>query len=107
MACEGITHALLSGHLAARALLDGDFKEPRTREAYESLLENHILKEIRWGRMIARILYDAPRLRGWLFRHFGREMVEGLADVFMGEQTYQEMVLSPGTYLKRVRQHFV
>jgi geranylgeranyl reductase family protein len=101
--CEGITHSLLSGQLAGRALLAGDLDEARTREAYESLLTKHILQGLEWARMIAGIFHDLPGLRNSLFRQFGHKLVEELADVFMGKKTYQEIVLSLGSYLGRVR----
>lgn len=101
---EGITFAIQSGQMAAGALLEGDLDEARVRQAYDSAVQKTILPELRFGRILAKLLfYDYPRLRTSLFRLYGQKITEALTDVFMGERTYRQILQSPLTYLKLFR----
>jgi flavin-dependent dehydrogenase len=97
---EGLTFALQSGQLAARAVLEGDFDEGRVREAYDAELRRSILPELRWGRVLAKLTYGYPRLHAWLCRRHGTEFSEALTDVFVGETTYREFLKNPRNYLR-------
>ncbi|MBI4590348.1 MAG: geranylgeranyl reductase family protein [Candidatus Rokubacteria bacterium] len=100
---EGITFAILSGQLGARALLAGEFDEDRVRQAYEVELSKRILPELRWGRVLAKVTYDYPRVRTSLARLNGARYSEALTDVFMGDRTYRELFRDPLSYLKLFR----
>src|SRR5262249_48296121 len=82
---EGISHALLSGELAARALADEKLDVSRVAERYQSLLNASILRELKAARFLANFLYHYPRLRDWVFRRKGKRLTEFVADVVMGE----------------------
>ncbi|MEP9410377.1 MAG: geranylgeranyl reductase family protein [Candidatus Brocadia sp.] len=85
---EGITFAILSGQIAAQALLDGRFETERVEQVYDSQLAKTILPELRLGRVLAKLIYDYPRVRTWLFRLYGQTLSEVVTDVFLGEKTY-------------------
>ncbi len=97
---EGITHALKSGQIAGESLLEGEFVEERVREAYTTALEGSLMKELRISYVLARILYDHPRLRKTLFSIYGQSLCEAVTDVIMGKRTYREIVRSPRSYLR-------
>src|SRR5436309_2834888 len=40
-------------------------------------------------RGLARLLYDHPRARRWLFRRVGQRLVDAMTDVFLGVRTYR------------------
>jgi geranylgeranyl reductase family protein len=90
---EGITYAIQSGLLAARALIDSNFDEALVGRAYHLQLGKKILPELRLGRMLARLLYNHPRLRAWVFRRYGQRLSEAVTDLVMGERTYQEILM--------------
>ncbi len=96
---EGISGAVLSGRLAAKAIIGGRFDEKRVKEIYESSIKGMILSEFRIGRFLAGLTYRYPKIRDFLFRTYGQKLAEALADTAMG-RTYRRLVLSPFTPLK-------
>jgi len=61
---EGISAAIESGTLAGRAILDGGGEPSRVGEGYDRALVA-LRREVRLGRVLARLTYDLPRLRRW------------------------------------------
>ena len=100
---EGITFAIRSGQLAAKALLEGDFKEARVRQLYTAELSRGILSELRLGKLLARMTYECPRIRTRLFLWYGQKLCEAMTDVLTGEKTYKGIFLDPANYLKLFR----
>lgn len=98
LTCEGISHAIRSGQLAARALIETREEPQRTSKRYLDFLDESILPELRWARRLAPLLYDHPRLRGFAFRRVGAKLCEALADVFCGSRTYRDLLNRPATY---------
>lgn len=97
---EGISAAILSGQLAAQAVLNGQALEAETRRAYRRLLEADLLPELRVARVLARVLYDFPRVRAWLLTRHGQRLSEFLTRIVMGESSYRAAVRRPGNYLR-------
>lgn len=90
VAAEGISHAVQSGALAAAAIAAANGDPERARSAYLNRLREELLDELRVGRLIARVLYQAPKLRTLLFRGFGERLKAAFTRVFSGESTYRE-----------------
>ena len=99
---EGITAAIESGEWAARAILDGAWEPARVAARYERALAG-LRRELRIARVLARLLYDLPRARRWLFRTHGQALSEGVTDVLMGERTLTAVVRDPRAYLRLAR----
>jgi geranylgeranyl reductase family protein len=97
---EGISHALQSGRLAAAALSECRLDVAKASATYQSLLEQHILPELRAGRFLAKFLYHHPKIRRAAFRAGGQRLCEFVTDVVMGERSYREAVNQPANYLK-------
>jgi geranylgeranyl reductase family protein len=97
---EGISHAILSGQLAAVALAHCRLDAGRVAAHYQSLLDENILRELRAARFLARLLYHHPRIRDGAFRLGGQKLCEFIAGVVMGERSYREAVKNPSSYLK-------
>jgi flavin-dependent dehydrogenase len=95
--CEGISHAIRSGQLAAQALVETREVPHRTAERYLELLEGSILSELRWASRLAPLLYDWPKLRGYVFRRVGDRLCDALTDVFSGIRTYRDLCTNPAT----------
>jgi geranylgeranyl reductase family protein len=85
---EGITHAVMSGQSAARAVVKGDFRPEDVKESYYSELRKSILPELRWARFLAAILYGSGKIRNLLFRQYGQELAEAVTDIIVGEKSY-------------------
>ncbi len=100
---EGITAGILSGQLAARAIVAGRFDESAVKRAYRATLEDAWLAELRVARWLAWVLYDCPRLRVSLLSRHGQRMSELMTRVVTGETTYRAALKRPGNYLKLFR----
>ncbi len=88
---EGITYALLSGQGAARALISGDFTPERVEEAYLSEIAVGVVRELRWGTLLAALLYRSAKIRTLLFRQYGKQLTEAFADIITGEKSYASL----------------
>ena len=100
---EGITGGILSGQLAARAILEGNFAELAVKRAYRDFLQQSLLAELRVARCLAWVLYDCPRLRIGLLRRHGQRLSELMTQIVTGETSYAAAVRRPGNYLKLFR----
>ncbi|MFQ5526503.1 MAG: NAD(P)/FAD-dependent oxidoreductase [Thermoanaerobaculia bacterium] len=98
VACEGITNAICSGALAARALVERREDPSGAARRYRQLLEREILPELRLARRLAPLLYTYPRLRRFVFRRVGEALCEALTDLFVGTRTYRELLTGMSTY---------
>jgi geranylgeranyl reductase family protein len=97
---EGISNALLSGQLAAQAVLEGGLDARRVGARYQTLMEDQILSELRAARWLSLPLYHWPRLRYWVFRRSGQALAEFMADVVMGQRSYRGAMRRPSSFLK-------
>ncbi len=97
---EGISYAWQSGQLAAEALVETDLNVATAAARYQALLEKNILRDLRAGRFLARVLYDYPRLRTVAFRWQGQRLTEFVAAVVMGERGYADALKNPASWLK-------
>jgi len=97
---EGISHAVLSGQLAASAISEGELDISKTGSRYEALVKKAILRELRAARALAYFLYKCPTLRTWAFRRQGKKLTDFVADVVMGERSYSGAISSPASYLR-------
>ncbi|HYL21671.1 MAG TPA: geranylgeranyl reductase family protein, partial [Gemmatimonadales bacterium] len=93
LTAEGISLAARSGRLAAEAIHGvweaGPPRDPRRVGAAYAALLRPMLADLRVGRWLARLLYDHPRARAWIFRRIGQRLVEAITDVFLGGRTYR------------------
>jgi geranylgeranyl reductase family protein len=97
---EGISHAILSGQLAAAALSECRLEAATVSRCYQSLLEQQILRELRAGRFLAKFLYHHQGIRNGAFKLGGQKLCEFVTDVVMGERCYRDAVNQPSSYLK-------
>jgi len=97
---EGISHAILSGQLAATALAEGRLEVDPVGRIYQSLLEKHILGELRAARFLARLLYGHRLIRHGAFRWQGQKFCDFITRVIMGESGYREALKQPSSYFK-------
>src|SRR4029077_14876109 len=84
LTAEGISLAARSGWFAGEAIHGawGAGLDPRRAgEAYAGPLRP-MLVHLLVGRWLARLLYDPPRARAWIFRRGGQRLVEAITDVF-------------------------
>lgn len=100
---EGITGGVLSGQLAAQAVVSGGSLPEAVMAGYRSRLEEALLADLRIARRLAWVFYDCPRLRVQLLRRYGPRLSEIMTRIVTGETTYRAVVRRPGNYLKLLR----
>ncbi len=100
---EGISYAVLSGQIAARALVDGGLDERRVRQQYDGEVQEKILSELRYGRLLAKLVYGSPALQRWIFQRFGSQLIRAASDVFIAEETYRASLRKLNNYVKLFR----
>lgn len=71
---------------------------PRAEDVVRDRSLVPLRREIRIGRVLARLTYDLPRLRRWVFRIHGQALAEGMTDVLMGDRTYASLLSRVKTY---------
>jgi len=104
---EGISFAILSGFLAARALLEKGVNNPHATDRYEAFVNKYILGEISAARILKRILYLSPQLRTWAFRTYGVKLARLVCKIVKGENTYQRAISDPTNFLKLIKYFFL
>ena len=97
---EGISTALASGTLAARALLDAQFHPAATRQLYETALGRDVLPELRAASRLASILYGSTRMREFVFGRAGQALCEAMCDVVAGERTAHDLMHRPTSWAR-------
>ena len=81
---EGITFAILSGQLAARALTEGAFDQDLVRKVYDRTLTEEILKERRLSLFLSKLIYNRTEVRNVIFRMFGDKFIESVVQMIEG-----------------------
>src|SRR5262249_43839987 len=80
LTAEGISNALLSGKLAARAILESNGAIERAAGVYRRSVHRRIERELFWARQLARLLHGRLT-REQLFERFGHELTRAMAQV--------------------------
>jgi geranylgeranyl reductase family protein len=100
---EGISFSVLSGTLAAEALIKGNLFYDDVKVLYESMLSEKLLKELHLSRILAKIVYNTPRAFHTLFRLYGQDFLEAVTDVAMGLGSYKRKLSDPLNYLQLLK----
>lgn len=88
LVAEGISNAILSGVLAAKAIIESDLDADKAATLYTEKLEETILPEVRTGVLISHLFYHQKRVRNIILKKYGQFVADAMADVFMGIRTY-------------------
>lgn len=100
---EGISNAILSGKIAANAIIHGNHNPKKVEKIYAEELHRKILGDLAIGRKVAHLLYSYPKIRTLLFRFYGNKLTEAITQVFMNENSYHKIITNPVNYLKLLR----
>ncbi len=85
---EGISNAILSGKLAAEAIIESQLNPEKAADLYFEKLNECILPEIKTGLWLSKFFYEQRKIRNLLLKKYGQRFSEAMADVFMGDRTY-------------------
>ncbi|MEX2511613.1 MAG: geranylgeranyl reductase family protein [Cyclobacteriaceae bacterium] len=88
LTAEGISNALFSGQLAAKAISQY-FGKPKLAAAfYEQDLKEKLLPELKTSGLLSWIFYSQPKFRNLLIQRYGQRGCEILTDIFLGKQPF-------------------
>ncbi|WP_010136700.1 NAD(P)/FAD-dependent oxidoreductase [Ochrovirga pacifica] len=92
LTAEGISNAILSGKLVAKAIEEskGDLKKAAAN--YSKIIENTIMPELLTSMKLAKLFYSNKTVRKFLLKKYGQRFSEALTDIFMGEKNYPKNV---------------
>jgi len=99
---EGLTGALMSGELVARAISKADLVKDKAEKLYRQALERMLWKDYPWSAFLAKIVYKRPRLRDLCFRLYGQEIADAVTDIMSGKWSHKWLILWPFNYLKAI-----
>lgn len=85
---EGISNAILSGKLAAEAIIESQLNQVKAADLYFEKLNECILPEIKTGLWLSKFFYEQKKIRNLLLKKYGQRFSEAMADVFMGDRSY-------------------
>jgi len=86
---EGISHALISGELAAQALCDAS--AGRVEVTYNQLIDQQIRPDLEAAAVLARVLYGPAMSSARFGGAMGRRAVAFVGDVMQGKRRYSEL----------------
>jgi len=98
--CEGISHAIVSGRLAAEAIVAHADRPAEACREYHRTLARDVLAELRLARLLARVLYGHPRTLRVLFRRYGQSLCEAAAQIIAGRRSYRSLLYNPINYIR-------
>ncbi len=85
---EGISNAIYSGKLCAKAIAESDLDLHQAEQLYIEKLEAKMLPELRTGVKLSKLFYENKTLRNMMLKKFGQNFADAMTDVFMGDRTY-------------------
>lgn len=97
---EGISAGIISGQLAAQAIVEGGSDVRTAQRRYAVALEDALLADLRIARWLAWLLYERPRWCAALLARHGAGMSELMTRVVCGETTYRAAVRRPAHYVR-------
>ncbi len=103
---EGISSAILSGKFAAEAIIESNSDKDKAAVIYNKKIKSDIVREHNYAKIISELVYTYPSIRTFLFKKYGKKLVEMMTDIIMGEKKYSKMLTSPANYLKLIKYYF-
>ena len=100
---EGISFAILSGQIAANSIIKGNMDESTVKRYFHMELNKKILSELKIARKLMNLVFMNTFIRTNLFRFYGHKLTKSMAQIFLGNETYKEIVKDPLNYLKLLR----
>jgi len=102
---EGISYAIESGQLAAKAVIGGSKNKIKVEKIYSKSLKP-LFNELKYARILAWFVHGSPHIRRFVFKHYGKRLSELLADVITGEIKYSGLMKNPLNYAKLLRPQY-
>lgn len=102
LTAEGISFAIETGRLAAKSVKENYNHHKDVIKSYSESIGN-VYKEIKAAKFLSHVVYGPLWLRKFIFKHYGKQLSEVLADIITEKKKYSQMVRNPINYLKLFR----
>ena len=103
---EGITSAVLSGHLAAESVIEGNLNKEMISSLYNQKIEENFYSELKAALFLSKVFYNYDSFRAFLMKRYGIKFCESIADVISGKKKYHDFIKNPFNYLKLAKYYF-
>ncbi len=103
---EGISTAILSGKLAAEAIIKGKQIPSLVSSFYNFSINHEIQDDIRYARIISKLVYQFRFMHTILFKLYGQRLSELMADIISGKNNYRKLLTDPKNYFKLILRLF-
>lgn len=103
---EGISYAILSGKLAADAIITGKLEPKDVIKIYKKNLAKKIFRELKFAEFCSILVYRYPSIRKLLFKKYGDKLVNFMTGIITENAKYSSLFLNPLSYLKLIRYYF-
>lgn len=88
LSAEGITNAILSGNMAADAIIEGNLNAELAEKLYIEKLEDGFLSELRSAFKLSKLFYENETIRNFLIKKYGERISRKMVQIMMGESKY-------------------
>jgi geranylgeranyl reductase family protein len=85
---EGISNAILTGIMAAEAIIESKLDKKDAERLYLEKLNEVLIPELKTGEYIAKLFYENENARNFLMKRYGDHFCKAMTEVFMGERSY-------------------
>ncbi|WP_057939758.1 geranylgeranyl reductase family protein [Algoriphagus resistens] len=85
---EGISNALLSGEMAAEAIIESGLDPDKAGALYEQNLEKDLLPELKTAQIASKWFYSHRIIRNLILKKYGEQIVSRMTDLFIGNRSY-------------------
>lgn len=88
LSAEGITNAILSGNMAAAAIIESNLNAELAEKLYIEKLEDGFLPELRSAFKLSKLFYENEKIRNFLIKKYGERISQKMIQIMMGESKY-------------------
>lgn len=92
LTAEGISNAILSGKLAAEAIVEAKGDRDKAAKTYTDIIESTLMPELLTAMKLAKVFYSSKMVRKFLLKKYGQRFSEAMTDIFMGDKLYPKDV---------------
>tara|TARA_R110001592_G_scaffold84828_6_gene250691 strand:+ start:94 stop:1233 length:1140 start_codon:yes stop_codon:yes gene_type:complete len=88
LSAEGITNAIISGNMAAAAIIESNLNSELAAKLYNEKLEDGFLPELRSAFKLSKLFYENEKIRNFLIKKYGERISQKMIQIMMGESKY-------------------
>lgn len=100
---EGISLAILTGKLAAEAVILSRRKGTPPCKIYKREVELQVYEELKYARLISNAIFGSAHIRTFLMRHYGLQLANKMTGIITASTKYSDEFTKPSNFLKLIK----